>query len=86
MILVHLATSPNFGGPERLMLGLTLHLPPAYRSVFVQFPDKGKSEAFRLEDYDWDKLAELLESVWFACLDCRTPGFVRGRFVLRSVP
>jgi len=40
-------TSPFFGGPERLVLGLTKSLAPAFRSVFVLFPDKGKSEAFR---------------------------------------
>lgn len=47
MVVVHLTTSPFFGGPERQMLGLALSLPAAYRSVFVLFPDKGKSEAFR---------------------------------------
>jgi glycosyltransferase involved in cell wall biosynthesis len=47
MRIVHLATSPFFGGPERLMLELTRCLPESCRSAFVLFPDKGKSQAFR---------------------------------------
>ncbi len=47
MVVVQLATSPFVGGPEHQMLGLALSLPPSVRLVFVLFPDKGKSEAFR---------------------------------------
>jgi glycosyltransferase involved in cell wall biosynthesis len=47
MIIVHLATSPFFGGPERLMLGLAQSLPESCRSVFALFADHGKSRAFR---------------------------------------
>jgi glycosyltransferase involved in cell wall biosynthesis len=47
MVVAQLTTSPFFGGPERLMLQLALRLPQSFRSVFVLFPDKGKSEAFR---------------------------------------
>jgi glycosyltransferase involved in cell wall biosynthesis len=53
MMILQLTTSPFFGGPERLMLGLTQSLPEACRSVFVLFPDRGKSAAFgrRLGDH-----------------------------------
>lgn len=53
MTIVHLTTSPFFGGPERLMLGAALSLAPWCRTVFVLFPDKGKSQAFkrRLQDH-----------------------------------
>ena len=47
MIIVQLLTSPFFGGPERLVLGLTQSLAPSFRSRFVLFPDRGKSQAFR---------------------------------------
>src|SRR5262245_37816988 len=40
-------TSPFYGGPERLILGLTQGLPSGSRTGFVLFPDKGKSHAFR---------------------------------------
>ena len=46
MIIVHLTTSPFFGGPERLMLGLTQSLPASCRSVFVLFADQGKARHF----------------------------------------
>ena len=46
-VIMHLATSPFFGGPERLMLGLTQSLPGSCRSAFVLFADRGKSDAFR---------------------------------------
>ena len=46
MVILHLATSPFFGGPERLILGLTLNLPSTFRAAFVLFPDRGKSRAF----------------------------------------
>ncbi len=47
MIVAHLMTSPFVGGPEHLILGLTMCLPASSRSVFVLFADKGKSRAFR---------------------------------------
>jgi glycosyltransferase involved in cell wall biosynthesis len=40
-------TSPFFGGPERLALGLVGSLSSSCRSTFVLFRDKGKSQAFR---------------------------------------
>jgi glycosyltransferase involved in cell wall biosynthesis len=40
-------TSPFYGGPERLILGLSGSLPPSMHTVFVLFGDKGKSRAFR---------------------------------------
>lgn len=46
MIVVQLMTSGFYGGPERLILGLTENLPPPTRSVFVLFSDNGKSCAF----------------------------------------
>ena len=52
MTIVHLATSPFFGGPERLMLGLALALRGACRSAFVLFADRGKSRAFRRQLLD----------------------------------
>jgi glycosyltransferase involved in cell wall biosynthesis len=45
--VVQLMTSPFFGGPERLILGLVGSLPSSFRGAFVLFPDRGKSEAFR---------------------------------------
>jgi glycosyltransferase involved in cell wall biosynthesis len=47
MVILHLATSPFCGGPERLILGLTQALPYSCQSVMVLFPDRGKSQAFR---------------------------------------
>jgi len=47
MNILHLATSPFFGGPERQMLGEALNHSGIFRSVFVLFPDKGKSAEFR---------------------------------------
>jgi glycosyltransferase involved in cell wall biosynthesis len=47
LIVVQLMTSPFFGGPERLVLGLTQSLAPSFRSAFALFPDRGKSQAFR---------------------------------------
>jgi glycosyltransferase involved in cell wall biosynthesis len=52
MVILHLATSPFFGGPERLMLGLTQSLPEFCRSAFVLFADRGKSHAFRRQLLD----------------------------------
>lgn len=45
MVVVHLLASPFFGGPERQMLGLARALPADYRSVFLTFAEKGKSQA-----------------------------------------
>jgi glycosyltransferase involved in cell wall biosynthesis len=47
MLILHVATSPFFGGPERLMLGLAKSLPESCRSVFALFADRGKSQSFR---------------------------------------
>ena len=47
LIVAHLMTSPFFGGPERLVVGLSQSLAPPSRSTFLLFADKGKSEAFR---------------------------------------
>jgi glycosyltransferase involved in cell wall biosynthesis len=47
MVILHLTTSPFFGGPERLMLELAQSLPAPCRSAFALFADRGKSEAFR---------------------------------------
>jgi glycosyltransferase involved in cell wall biosynthesis len=47
MTVMHLATSPFVGGPERLMLGLSQSLKLGCRNVFCLFTDRGKSEAFR---------------------------------------
>ena len=47
MVILHLTTSPFFGGPERQMLGLALAMPADCRMVFLLFRDKGKSQALR---------------------------------------
>jgi glycosyltransferase involved in cell wall biosynthesis len=47
LIVTQFMTSPFYGGPERLVLGLTQSLPRSLRSAFVLFGDKGKSGAFR---------------------------------------
>ncbi len=47
MVILHLATSPFCGGPERLILGLAQALADSCQSVMVLFPDRGKSQAFR---------------------------------------
>jgi glycosyltransferase involved in cell wall biosynthesis len=47
MVVVQVASSPFFGGPERQMLELAVALPGSHRSVFVLFADRGKSEHFR---------------------------------------
>src|SRR5438105_4410695 len=46
MHVVHLTASTFFGGPERQMLGLARHLPPAFRTSFVSFPEGGRCAAF----------------------------------------
>lgn len=53
MVVLHLTTSPFFGGPERLMLGLAQSLPQSCRSAFALFADKWKSQAFHqvLQDH-----------------------------------
>jgi glycosyltransferase involved in cell wall biosynthesis len=45
MKIVHLLASPFLGGPERQMLGLASHLPPAYETTFVAFPHRGQGQA-----------------------------------------
>src|SRR5262245_56752553 len=45
MNIVHLLASPFVGGPERQVLGLARHLPPAYRNIFLSFPEHGLSRA-----------------------------------------
>jgi glycosyltransferase involved in cell wall biosynthesis len=44
--IVHLMASPFYGGPERQMLGLARHLPSAYRSTFLSFPERGLCQPF----------------------------------------
>ena len=44
--IVHLTASPFFGGPERQMLGLSMHLPPQIRSIFLSFAEKGLHRPF----------------------------------------
>jgi glycosyltransferase involved in cell wall biosynthesis len=51
VLIVHLAASPFFGGPERQMLGLANALRDDCRSIFLSFPENGKCEA-------------LLEQIW----------------------
>jgi glycosyltransferase involved in cell wall biosynthesis len=46
MRIVHLMASPFFGGPERQMLGLALHMPAAYQNVFLSFAERGLCQAF----------------------------------------
>ncbi len=52
MLILHLAGSPFFGGPERLMLGLAQSLPASCRSAFALFADHGTSRAFRRQLLD----------------------------------
>jgi len=42
--ILHLTTSSFFGGPERQMLELARHLPPAFQTVFAAFVDRGCEE------------------------------------------
>jgi hypothetical protein len=42
--ILHLTTSSFFGGPERQMLELARHLPPAFQTVFATFVDQGCEE------------------------------------------
>jgi glycosyltransferase involved in cell wall biosynthesis len=49
MNVVHLAASPFFGGPERQMLGMSVHLPREYRTSFLSFPGRGCGRAFLRE-------------------------------------
>ncbi len=49
MIVAHLMTSSFVGGPERLIVGLALSLPPSCGFAFVLFPDGGRSRAFGQE-------------------------------------
>ncbi len=41
-VIAHLMASPFFGGPEKQMLGMSLHLPRAFRSVFLTFSERGR--------------------------------------------
>jgi glycosyltransferase involved in cell wall biosynthesis len=61
MIVLHLTTSPFFGGPERQMLGLALAMPADHRPVFLLFRDKGKSQAFRRRLEENELVTHLLE-------------------------
>jgi glycosyltransferase involved in cell wall biosynthesis len=47
MVVLHLTTSPLFGGPERQLLGFALAMPSDCRMLFLLFRDRGKSQAFR---------------------------------------
>jgi glycosyltransferase involved in cell wall biosynthesis len=38
--------SPFYGGPERQMLGLARHLPPAVETIFVSFAERGLAQPF----------------------------------------
>ena len=49
MNVVHLAASPFFGGPERQMLGMSVHLPKEYRTSFLSFANRGCGRAFLRE-------------------------------------
>src|SRR4051812_27427667 len=42
MKIVHLTSSPFFGGPERQMLGLARSLPRDFQSVFLAFAEHGR--------------------------------------------
>lgn len=46
MVVVHLTSSPFFGGPERQMLGLARSLPAPFKTVFLLFSERGKHGAF----------------------------------------
>jgi glycosyltransferase involved in cell wall biosynthesis len=47
MLIVHLASSAFFGGPERQMLGLAKAMSADHHTVFLLFPDRGRSQDFR---------------------------------------
>src|SRR3974390_3272495 len=63
--IAHLASSSFFGGPERQMLEGALSLPASYRTEFILFRDRGKSQDFlaRLRD----------RGLATQVLDCDTP-------------
>ena len=46
MIVAHLTSSPFFGGPEKQMLGLALHLPAPFQTKFFFFREGGRHAAF----------------------------------------
>jgi glycosyltransferase involved in cell wall biosynthesis len=46
MTIVHLTASPFFGGPERQMIGLSMHLAPRFRSIFLSFAERGLHRPF----------------------------------------
>jgi glycosyltransferase involved in cell wall biosynthesis len=64
MIVVNLASSPFFGGPEWQMLGLATSLPAEFRSRFLLFPDGGRSRPFGEELRRHGVDATVLESNW----------------------
>jgi glycosyltransferase involved in cell wall biosynthesis len=45
MVVVQLVSSPFFGGPERQILGICLHLPEPYRCVTLLFDEGGRQRA-----------------------------------------
>jgi glycosyltransferase involved in cell wall biosynthesis len=45
MVVVHLVSSPFFGGPERQILGICLHLPEPNRCVTLLFDEGGRQRA-----------------------------------------
>lgn len=47
MLIVHLASSAFFGGPERQMLDLARAMPADHHTVFLLFRDRGRSQDFR---------------------------------------
>lgn len=46
MKILHLTASPFYGGPERQMLGLGLHLGYGYESIYASFLERGLAEPF----------------------------------------
>ena len=60
MLILHLTGSPFFGGPERLMLGLSQSLPATCRSTFALFGDRGASRDFGRELQNHGLLATTL--------------------------
>jgi hypothetical protein len=44
-VVVHVISSPFYGGPERQIVGMPRALAPAYRTIVAAFPTGGKSRA-----------------------------------------
>ena len=61
-MIVHLATSPFFGGPEMQILGQMQSLPDSVARAALLFPDRGKSRVFRQELIDRGEEAITLAS------------------------